>query len=524
MSNQENTNEKTDIETKDVEMKELAEAVENALTEESVVDSKNDEVQEYKAEEPERKMEKVPFRLSKKILAIAGGILAFLIIIYFSVAMYYSNRFLIGTTVNGVNCAGKTLEEVETYMQAQVEQYVLTINGADGYSQQIQGVDIDIKYDGVDVIQEAFEEQNEYGWIGALFAKNHITANVSFTYDSEKLDQMIAGLDCLKEENQKEAVSAKPVYQDGTYVIQAEVPGTQVDQEKLKEAIQKSVDEMQPSMELTEKGCYIQPRFTTTSEEVISAKDGLNKCLEAKVTYSLDGITVTVDKTQIADWISVDDDMNVQVSEKKARQFTDTLGKKYNTPDKAQEIVTPTGKKAKVSGAILGRKVGSAADCEQLISEIKEGKVVTRQPVLSQKATPEGEYAWGTTYTEVDLSVQHMWHISKGKVVFETDIVTGSPGRDTPAGVFKILEKKRNKTLVGNIVPETGQPEYRTPVSYWARITWSGVGFHDATWQPEFGGDLYLTRGSHGCINMPLSDVATYYNMISVGTPVIIHY
>ena len=57
-------------------------------------------------------------------------------------------------------------------------------------------------------------------------------------------------------------------------------------------------------------------------------------------------------------------------------------------------------------------------------------------------------------------------------------------------GVFKILEKKRNKTLVGNIVPETGQPEYRTTVSYWARVTWSGIGFHDATWQPAFGGDL----------------------------------
>ena len=81
------------------------------------------------------------------------------------------------------------------------------------------------------------------------------------------------------------------------------------------------------------------------------------------------------------------------------------------------------------------------------------------------------------------------------------------------------------KVLRGNIVPATGKPEYVTPVKYWARITWSGVGFHDATWQPAFGGELYKQGyGSHGCINMPLNAVAQFYQMIAVGCPVIVHY
>ena len=65
---------------------------------------------------------------------------------------------------------------------------------------------------------------------------------------------------------------------------------------------------------------------------------------------------------------------------------------------------------------------------------------------------------------------------------------------------------------------------YETPVAYWMRVTWSGVGFHDATWQSSFGGNRYLNGyGSHGCINMPLSKAKTLYGMISVGTKVIIH-
>lgn len=58
------------------------------------------------------------------------------------------------------------------------------------------------------------------------------------------------------------------------------------------------------------------------------------------------------------------------------------------------------------------------------------------------------------------------------------------------------------------------------------RVTWSGIGFHDAIWQSAFGGTLNQspTIGSHGCINMPLDKAAELYGMISENIPVIIHY
>ena len=74
------------------------------------------------------------------------------------------------------------------------------------------------------------------------------------------------------------------------------------------------------------------------------------------------------------------------------------------------------------------------------------------------------------------------------------------------------------------IDPATGEPEYVSHVDYWMRVTWGGVGFHDATWQPGFGGELYKTYGSHGCINMSYSSIQTLYPMVEVGTPIVIHY
>ena len=115
-----------------------------------------------------------------------------------------------------------------------------------------------------------------------------------------------------------------------------------------------------------------------------------------------------------------------------------------------------------------------------------------------------------------------MYYIQNGEVVFEADVVTGLPGRDTPQGVWYILEKQQDKVLTGEMTA-AGVPEYQTPVSYWLRVTWSGVGFHDATWQSSFGGSRYTYAGSHGCINMSYSDAAELYDLVETGCPVIIH-
>ena len=470
--------------------------------------------------------EKKGIKINKKALLIAiGAIVAAILAVYLGMSIYYSERFLMNTTVNGMDCNGKTVKQVENMMQTSVEEYVLTLEERHGITEEIKGTDIGIKYNGVDIIKEAMNEQNSFLWVKALFQKNNIVANIDFEYGEKKLDDVISKLECLKEEKQVSPISAIPVYQDGAFGIEEEVYGTLIDQEQLYKAVHQSVEAMDGTLDLVEKNCYIAPTYTKDSPEVIDARDALNTCLEAEITYSLDGIEVKVDKSKIENWISVDENLTVTVDEAQVRAFTDTLGSYYNTPNTAMDLTTPTGKVVNIQNARLGRVVGSAAECAELIEEIKRGDVVTREPLLSQGATPGGEPVWGTTYIEVDISVQHMWYIVDGAVAFESDVITGSPGRDTPAGVFTILEKMRNKTLVGNIVPSTGQPEYRTPVSYWMRVTWSGVGFHDATWQPAFGGQLYRQGyGSHGCINMPFNNVAALYNMVNVGCPVVIHY
>ena len=142
---------------------------------------------------------------------------------------------------------------------------------------------------------------------------------------------------------------------------------------------------------------------------------------------------------------------------------------------------------------------------------------------MSHKGTGAGDTVWGKTYIEVDISQQHMWLIQNGAVTFETDVVTGAPHMSTPTGIFNVLEKRRDKTLRGKPLPN-GKPSYLVPVKYWVRVTWSGIGFHDSSSRTAFGGEIYKSNGSHGCINMPPSKVPSFYSKVSVGTPILIHY
>ena len=65
--------------------------------------------------------------------------------------------------------------------------------------------------------------------------------------------------------------------------------------------------------------------------------------------------------------------------------------------------------------------------------------------------------------------------------------------------------------------------DYRSHVNYWMPV-YGGIGIHDATWRSEFGGEIYLRSGSHGCVNTPLEVMDIFYPRVQKGTPVVIHY
>ena len=48
-------------------------------------------------------------------------------------------------------------------------------------------------------------------------------------------------------------------------------------------------------------------------------------------------------------------------------------------------------------------------------------------------------------------------------------------------------------------------------------------GLHDATWRDSFGGTIYQTNGSHGCVNLPYKMAEIIYQNIDYDMPIIIY-
>lgn len=51
-----------------------------------------------------------------------------------------------------------------------------------------------------------------------------------------------------------------------------------------------------------------------------------------------------------------------------------------------------------------------------------------------------------------------------------------------------------------------------------------GIGIHDAIWRSQFGGNIYKTNGSHGCVNAPPYLAQKIFENIEPGTPIVCYY
>ncbi len=179
--------------------------------------------------------------------------------------------------------------------------------------------------------------------------------------------------------------------------------------------------------------------------------------------------------------------------------------------------MTSYGKEVTISSGDYGWWMNSEQEIQELTEMIRQGESGERTPVYYQTADQYGMPDYGNTYVEINLTAQHLFLYKDGTKVLESDFVSGnsSRGYDTPDGVYGITYKQRNATLTGE--------NYQTPVSWWMPFN-RNIGMHDAGWRGSFGGNIYKTNGSHGCINLPPSVAKEIYENIEKGTPVICYH
>lgn len=457
------------------------------------------------------------FTKKQKILVCIESVLLLLIIIYAGMAFFFNSHFGFRTTINGVNASGKTPERVEQLIREEIAGYELTLEERGNKSEVLKGSAIGLKPEFDGSLQKELKMQNGFAWPLYLFRPSNIEVKTMVTYEKEALEAQIRKLACMDESQMKKAENASiSNYSKEGYTILSEKKGTVINYAKLQSTIEDSVINLQKRVSLEEKQCYIEPKYTRDSKEVIALAEAMNRYVQTEIVYEFGSRTEKLDGKTISQWLTVSEDMEAVFDEEKVNEYITELAKEYNTSGKPKTLETSYGATVTINNGDYGWKIDKEAEAEEMLKNIKNGDVISREPVYAKTANSREGNDYGDTYVEVNLTAQHLFYYKNGELVLETDFVSGneSKGWHTPTGAYGLYYKQKDKVLRGE--------DYATPVDFWMPFN-GGVGFHDATWRSDFGGNKYKTGGSHGCVNMPYSYAKKLFENIEAGCPIFVY-
>lgn len=212
-----------------------------------------------------------------------------------------------------------------------------------------------------------------------------------------------------------------------------------------------------------------------------------------------------------------DEDFNL-IAEK-VEDFVRMVAGETDTLKKTREFKTATGQTKTVAPGIYGWSLNIEKTTNRIL-ETKTGQIEPAYTTYARRDDRSNDI--GSTYMEIDIDNQKFYGFVDGKLVLESNIVTGFVGKaDTPRGVFYMWAKEEDAVLKAR--SRVSGLDYETPVEYWMPIDWTGIGLHDANWRSVFGGQTYINNGSNGCINLPPEFAPQVFETFEIGTPVIVH-
>lgn len=475
-----------------------------------------------------KKSKKKRKSLWKKAIGISVIMILFLAVAaaYIWRAGYFANHFYKGTWINGIDCSYMTTSEVKELLQEKVSEYQLTITTQEGEEYIVTGPQFRLTYADDNGVDQLMKDQEPLKWIQKAFQGGKYEVSANTTYDESSVETILRSLPFFQAEN---IVSPQDAYMQETeegYSIVPEVVGNALDEAKVIALVQDAVKNGTETLSLTENECYLKPTVYQDNAELNEKVNTLNQLTSANLTYNVCGETSVIDRGVLKSWLIQDEQGIYSIDQSQIDAFINALADKRDTYGGKRKFTTHAGNEITLSTNKYGWLVNREDSVSELKAAINEGRQGEMELIYSKKAQGTGANDLGSVYVEISIKAQTMWCYKDGQVIVETPVVTGTEtiaDRATPRdGCWAIFRKATEYTMTGPIQAD-GKPEYTAFVHYWMPFN-GGVGIHDlASRGNNFGGDIYLTNGSHGCINTPLNAVKTIYNTVSVGTPVIVY-
>ena len=452
-------------------------------------------------------------------LMILSSVVFALLLAYLVIVILCGNRFQPNTIINGINYSFKTEESVLNDLDSQMADYGLTVTLRDK-SFTIKPNDIDMKITTAKDIQKIKEQQSQFLWFTCVNNEPY-TAEFEITYDKDKLKTYLNSIPEFQEQNMIAPKNPTINYINGKIEVEKGTDGTQFNVDNVVSLIEYDLSHLVTELSFEKEGCYRTAKYDINSDKVIEFRDELEDYLNLKITYLYgEKVSFTISPEDIYNMLDIDqDNYTCTVNKEKIANYISKFAEEHDTFGKDRLFKTTSGDLVKVNSDYLGWEIDQENELNELYKNITTKTSIEREPILAHTGHSYSldNADIGDSYVEFDLTNQKVHFYMNGKHILTDDIISGNPNKyqNTPGGLYEIYSMSYDVMLTG--------PGYASHVDYWMPFN-GEIGMHDAHWQSTFGGDVYLRRGSHGCVNLPYKTAQTIWDMGYRGLPVVCYW
>lgn len=490
-------------------------------------------------------------RSNKVMVAVIIGVIAVIALLvgYVGMATKYSESYYPNTQLFGMPVGDLTAAEAQAMLDEKLDSYTLHITGYT-LDMEIPGSAIGLSFTSDQGAQDALASQNALLWPVMLFQAHDVSDSLGVEYNSEDLltaiQAQIAETEAEEAKNSGNTGTSEVYFdtQTNRWVYESAGMADAIDTELLAQACSEPLYELRTEFLVPEECVTMLQTIDTVNQREQAVRLANQLCSQYNLTINMGGVaSYTIEPATVAQWILIDENYGVSIDQSKVNAWLAMVRTLLSGADE-RTYTRPDGKVFTVSG---GDYAGwRAQDIDAAMASI-EAALTNGTSTVDIPCSQEGNgflglpgADWGKRYADVDMTEQYArFYDETGKLIWESEIVSGYYGTEyeTPTGVYYVTPGKASPASLRSVgeyvyVDENGETQveeehvYGRDVEYWMPFIRNFIGFHDAWWQPAFGGELYkqAAYGSGGCINLPTEKAAELYDIIQPGDVVVTHY
>ncbi|MBQ6478294.1 MAG: L,D-transpeptidase [Erysipelotrichaceae bacterium] len=451
-------------------------------------------------------------KMNKKKQITLICILSFFLLLagtYLFGLIFFQSHFMPRTYINNIEVSMMNKESAEELTSMIPSKVYIIERNSDGVKAYKEMIDLTNEASAVLThdLEPLLASQDTSLWFLSLFEPQQLeSVNVYGEYNKDQYLKLLDDLYCFKEENIVYPADSHIEYLDHRLQIVEGGDGSYIKKETAIEKILQDTDAFVKGSGrnvIDLRSLYEKAEKQTGNVNLDEKMSTLQKILDKTITINVDASTsFSLQDDELGDLLILKDN-EFTYDDVKLEEYSRKVADQYNVSD--EEYIDRSALKASLREVLLD----------------------------SEDTTIDVDWVYSTAdydekLIEVSYSKQKLYYYENGELVFSCDVVTGNDdfapeSEAIPAGTYHVQYKKRGATLSG--------ADYTEYVEYWigfgSESYYDGghvIGFHDASWRNEFGGNIWQNDPSHGCINMPTDMVARLYELADIGTPINIYY